>query len=322
MVITAPAGYRQMEILQLEHFLAVVDEGTFTRAAERVFRTQPAISQSIKKLEEEIGAALLIRGLTDVSLTEAGKLLVDYARRIIALRDQARRDLGNLKDLKRGSLEIAAYESAAVYLLSNPLHQYLRLHSGIRIALHRCSLDEVPRLVLNGSAQIGFVKEPPVSQELEYVEAYTDEIVVVASPRNELVSVENISINDLDKYPIVLHQQSKTIQRMVLDVFEKYRVRCNVVAELCNFENIKQFVQANVGIAVVPRITVENELKENTLVELPLGALNRKRSVLMVFRPNYLPESAKELVNIMQQLGHRRLRQESCLPQASSPSLA
>ena len=84
-----------MDLLQLEHFLAVVEEGTFTRAAERVSRTQPAVSQSIKKLEEEIGGQLFARDLHDVSLTEAGKTLLEYARKMVRARDDAMRDLGS-----------------------------------------------------------------------------------------------------------------------------------------------------------------------------------------------------------------------------------
>lgn len=116
-----------MELLHLEHFLAVVNEGTFTRAAESVYRTQPALSQSIKKLEEEVGALLFVRDVNDVSLTEAGKHLVDYARRMLDLRDEAARHLMELKNLKMGSLSIAAHESAAVYLLPGPLRDYFRL---------------------------------------------------------------------------------------------------------------------------------------------------------------------------------------------------
>ncbi len=311
-----------MELLQLEHFLAVVDEGTFTRAAERVFRTQPAVSQSIKKLEEEIGTPLLIRGLSDVSLTAAGKLLVDYARQMIALRDQATHHLYDLKNLKVGTLEIAAYESAAVYLLPRPLRQYLRLHGDIRVALYRRSLDEIPRQVLNRNVQIGFVKEQPTSHELAYVDAYTDEIVVIASPRNELAIRKEVSMSDLDGYPIVLHQQSKTIQHMVLGVFKRNRIRCNVVAELCNFENIKHFVQSNVGLAIVPRITVEADLEQKTLVELRLVELNQKRRTLMIFRSDYLSDSARELVRIIQEFDQSRAPRGGPLARPRCRSLA
>ena len=114
-----------MDLLQLEHFLAVVEEGSFTRAAERMSRTQPAISQSVKKLEDEIGAPLFARDVHDLSLTEAGKILVEYARKMVRARDDSMRDLGALKSLKTGTLTIAAHESAAVYLLPAPLRQYL-----------------------------------------------------------------------------------------------------------------------------------------------------------------------------------------------------
>src|SRR5580765_4013028 len=100
-----------MDLLQLEHFLAVVEERTFTRAAERVCRTQPAISQSIKKLEEEVGAPLFARDVHEVSLTEAGRVLADYARRMVHLRDEALRQVTELKSLKAGTLAIAAHES-------------------------------------------------------------------------------------------------------------------------------------------------------------------------------------------------------------------
>jgi len=92
-----------MDLLQLEHFLAIVEERTFTRAAERVSRTQPAVSQSIKKLEDEIGAPLFARDVHEVTLTEAGRVLADYARRMVHLRDEAMRQVSQLKAMKAGT---------------------------------------------------------------------------------------------------------------------------------------------------------------------------------------------------------------------------
>src|ERR687893_2875265 len=99
-----------IELLQLEHFLAVAEEGSFTRAAERACRTQPAISQSIKKLEEELGAPLFSRDLHDISLTDAGQALLVHARRIISERDSAVRTIGSLKYLLSGTLNVASNE--------------------------------------------------------------------------------------------------------------------------------------------------------------------------------------------------------------------
>jgi hypothetical protein len=122
-----------MDLVQLEHFLAVADERTFTRAAERVFRTQPALSQSIKKLETELGTSLFVRDNGDVSLTEAGRILEDYAHRMLKLRDDASRSITQLQNLETGRLSVAAHESAALYLLPNAILQFLQLFPDVKV---------------------------------------------------------------------------------------------------------------------------------------------------------------------------------------------
>lgn len=152
-----------MDLLQLEHFLAVAEEGSFTRAAERVHRTQPAVSQSVKKLEESIGVSLFARDMPELTLTEAGRTLVDYARRILKLRDDAMRQVGELHSLNSGNLTIGAYESAAVYLLPGPLRRYFHQFPGIKVGIYRSRLDEIPRQVMDREIDVGFVKDEQYS---------------------------------------------------------------------------------------------------------------------------------------------------------------
>jgi DNA-binding transcriptional LysR family regulator len=289
-----------MELLQLEHFLAVVDERTFTRAAERVCRTQPAVSQSIKKLEEEVGAPLFARDLHDVSLTEAGKLLVTYARRMVGTRDDAVRELGLLKNLKTGTLTIAAHESAAVYLLPSALRCYLDRFPDIKVGIYRSRLVDVPRQVLDREVHVGFVKDDPGFHELKSVEVHSDEMILVASPRHPLASRSGVRVRDLAGERFVLHHLCSATEQMILRLFEEHATRCRIVAELWSFENIKSFVQAEVGVAIVPRITVGQELHDGTLVRIPLQELNIKRRTLMIYREQgYLSESAHELIKIV-----------------------
>src|SRR5688500_16140467 len=144
-----------MDLLQLEHFLAVAEEGTFTRAAERVGRTQPAISQSIKKLEDELGMQLFARDLHEVSLTEAGEALVEYARERVRARDDGLRRLGSLERLSTGTLNIAAHESAAVSLLPAGLRHYLRRFHDIRVGVYRSRLADTPRQVVEREMHVG-----------------------------------------------------------------------------------------------------------------------------------------------------------------------
>ncbi|HEV3139808.1 MAG TPA: LysR family transcriptional regulator [Vicinamibacterales bacterium] len=289
-----------MDLLQLEHFLAVVEERTFTRAAERVGRTQPAISQSIKKLEDEIGAPLFARDLHDVSLTEAGKVLVEYARKMVRARDEAMREVGALKTLKTGTLNIAAHESAAVYLLPAPLRAYLTRFPDVKVGIFRSRLTEIPRQVLDREVDVGFVKDEPGFRELKSIDVHVDEMVLVASPAHPLVGRQKVRVRDLGGEQFVLHHLCSTTEQKILKLFDEHSTRCRIVAELFSFENIKSFVLAEVGMAIVPRITVAQELREGTLIQIPVTELHMPRRTLMIYRDQgYLSEPARELIKIV-----------------------
>lgn len=289
-----------MDLLQLEHFLAVVDERTFTRAAERVGRTQPAVSQSVKKLEDEVGAPLFARDVHDVSLTEAGRVLADYARRMVNLRDEAMRQVAGVKALKSGTLSIAAHESAAVYLLPAALRAYLRKFPDIKVGIYQSRLAEIPRQVMDRQVDVGFVKDEPAFHELQSVEVHADEMICIASPNHRLAAKQPVSVRDLEAERFVLHHLCGATADAILRLFEQHAMRCRVVAEVWSFENIKSFVQEEVGLAIVPGVTVRQELAEGTLVRLPLRELAIPRRTLMIYRDQgYVSDSARELIKVV-----------------------
>ncbi len=289
-----------MDLLQLEHFLAIVEERTFTRAAERVSRTQPAVSQSIKKLEDEIGAPLFARDVHEVTLTEAGRVLADYARRMVHLRDEAMRQVSELKAMKAGTLKLAAHESAAVYLLPAPLRAYLQQYPDIKVGIQRTSLAEIPRRVMDREVDLGFVKDEPAFHELQFVEVHTDEMMLVASPKHTLVSRTDVSVKDLADEPFILHHGCTATADMILRLFDQRATRCRIVAELWSFENVKNFVHEGVGIAIVPGVTVKQELRDGSLVRVPLRELAMPRRTLMVYREDgYLSKPAAELIKLV-----------------------
>ena len=289
-----------MDLLQLEHFLAVVDEGSFTRAAERVFRTQPAVSTSIKKLEDEIGSPLFVRGTTDLSLTEEGKALVESARRMLKLRDDTLGEIRKIRNLSSGNLSIAAHESAAVYLLSKPLREYFKSFPDIRVGIQRKRLEDIPGSVLDREVDIGFVKERPPAQGLSSVLVHLDTLVLIASPRHPLATGKPVTMEQLEREPFILHHHCSTTEQKILRIFETRGMRCNIAAELWSFENVKEFVLNDVGLAIIPGICAAQELRSGTLVRLPLQDLNLVRETFMIFRnQSYLSESSQQFIRMM-----------------------
>jgi DNA-binding transcriptional LysR family regulator len=289
-----------MDLLQLEHFLAVVEERTFTRAAERVCRTQPAVSQSVKKLEEEVGAPLFARDVHEVSLTEAGRVLADYARRMVNLRNEAMRQVSELKELKAGTLAIAAHETAAVYLLPAPLRTYLQKFPDIKVGIYRSRLNEIPRQVMDREVDVGFVKDEPAFHELQWVEVHADEMVCIAAPNHPLAARGHVSVRDLGAEQFVLHHLCSATAEKILRLFDQYATRCRIVAELWSFENIKSFVQEEVGLAIVPGVTVRQELRDGSLIRVPVRELTMPRRTLMIYRDQgYVSDSARELIKIV-----------------------
>jgi DNA-binding transcriptional LysR family regulator len=289
-----------MEFLQFEHFLAVAEEGNFTRAAERVCRTQPAVSQSIKKLEEAIGVALFVRGSHEVALTEAGRTLVDYARRMLKVRDDAMRSLAAQRNLDSGTLSIVAHESAAVYLLPGPLRRYFEQFPQIKVGIHRSRLDEIPRQVMDREADIGFVKERPAFHELQSVLVHRDEMVLIASPGHPLARRAQVTVKDLGAEPFVVHHLCSSTEQKILRLFEAHGTKCRIAAELWSFENVKHFVRQDVGLAIVPRVSVAQELAVDALVEIPVEGMHMPRETYMVFRDRIsLSPPARQFIDVV-----------------------
>ena len=167
-----------MEISQLEVFLAVAREGGFSRAAEKLYRTQSAVSQAIRKLEAEIGEPLFDRSTRDGVMTDAGNVLQEYAERLLNLRENAREALGELRELQKGKLVVGANEFTALYLL-RVLAEFRRLHPAIRIVVQRSLGSQIPDDLRRHNCEFGVLTYDPQDPELASVVVYSDELIFV-----------------------------------------------------------------------------------------------------------------------------------------------
>src|SRR6266576_5209120 len=176
-----------MDISQLEVFLAVAREGGFSRAADKLFRTQSAVSQAIRKLESEIGEALFDRSSRDGLVTDAGRVLQEYAERLLNLRENAREALVELRELQKGKLVVAANEFTALYLL-RVLAEFRRLHPMIRITVQRSLGSTIPDDVLRHTVEMGVLSYDPQEPRLRSIVVYLDELTFVVPPNHPLAS--------------------------------------------------------------------------------------------------------------------------------------
>jgi DNA-binding transcriptional LysR family regulator len=272
-----------MELHQLETFLAVAEEHSFSRAAARLHRTQPAVSQVIRKLEASVGETLFDRAAHDGSLTAAGVLLHDYALRLLALRREASSALGELKSLERGSLQLAANEYTCMYLLP-AIDRFRREFPHITVAVHRMLASHIPAELNLRTFEIGVISFHPDPVEFRTIAVYGDSLAFVVSPSHPLAGARHVSIKDLGKEVFIAHNVASPLRRKVLEAFQRYRTPLNMDVELPTIEAIKRFVAMGNGVALVPHLTVARELQTGDLVRVPVDELEVKRVLRLIIR--------------------------------------
>ena len=272
-----------MELSQLEVFLAVAREHRFSRAAEKLFRTQSAVSQTIRKLEDELGEALFDRSSREGVLTDAGEVLYEYAERLLNLRQDAHESLAGLRELQKGKLVIAANEFTALYLLP-VLAEFRRLHPMIKITVQRALGSRIPDDVLQHSAELGVLSYKPEEPRLHSVVTYLDELVLVVPPKHPLASAREVSIRQLGAESFVAHIVSSPYREKVLQTFQKHKTPLHMGLELPTLQAIKQFVAMGNGVAFMPEISVEAELTRGELVRIPVRELHVQRKLRLIYR--------------------------------------
>jgi DNA-binding transcriptional LysR family regulator len=272
-----------MELSQLETFLAVAEERSFSRAALRLHRTQPAVSQVIRKLEESIGESLFDRAARDGSLTAAGILLRDYALRLLALRREAASALGELKSLERGQLHMAANEYTCMYLLP-AMHAFRREFPHINMTVHRMLASRIPEELNLRTFEIGVVSFRPDPAQFRTIAVYGDSLAFVVSPNHPLAGADRVSINDLGQQDFIAHHVASPLRKKVIEAFQRYRTPLNMGIELPTIEAIKRFVAMGNGVALVPHLAVARELETGDLVRITVDELEMKRILRLVHR--------------------------------------
>lgn len=294
-----------MDLASLQVFQTVVRERSFSRAAEKLYRTQPAVSIAVRKLEDWVGQPLFVRGAGARTLTDAGVLLSEYADRMLNLREEIRKGMQELRGLERGQISIGVNESS-IHALLPALDRYRKLHPGVQIRVHRVFSRDVPREVMNHHLDIGVISYLPEERELEAVEFYRDSLVMIVWPGHRLSKRRDVNISELGQETFVAHIVESPYRQRVVQMFARHRIPLRMEMELPTIESIKRFVEMKRGVAIVPQMCVEREVAAGALRQLRIRQMRVVRKLYLVYRRDRpLTAAAQEMVETIRRKARR-----------------
>ncbi len=290
-----------MDLAALRVFLAVVEEGGFSKASEKLLRTQPAVSLAVQRLEGELGEKLIDRSRRELLLTDAGEVALDYARRFESLRQQFLNALEELRDVAGGRLTIGANESSTLYLLQH-LRAFRKQYPRVSVRVQRSLSSRIPEQLLAGTLELGVISYEPGHRQLRSRVIYTDHLAFIVSPEHPLAARRSVSIRELGLETFIAHNVVSPYRQVVLRTFQEHRVPLHMDVEMPTIETIRKLVQRNEGVTFLPRMCVEQEIGQGSLQEIEVPELREvKREIRVVFpRQRQLSRAAQAFLGLLE----------------------
>jgi DNA-binding transcriptional LysR family regulator len=271
-----------MELYPLHVFLTVATEKSFSRAAEKLLRTQPAVSLALQRLEQELGEKLINRSGKELILTDAGRTVIEYARRFQSLELELENSLAELRDNSAGRLLIGANESATMYLLHH-IERYREIYPKIKVTVRRSLSSRIPNELLDGNLELGVISYDPADERIKSKVIYTDSLVFVVSPKHRLAHRKTVSIEELGAETFIAHNVLSPYREVVVRTFRERKVPLGIDVEMPTIETIRRLVQNNLGVAFLPRMCVEQEIEQKALCEVRVKEMHLERKIRLVY---------------------------------------
>src|SRR5215813_4182994 len=272
-----------MDFDQLETFLEVARLCSFSRAAEKRFRTQPAVSSQIRALEEEVGARLLDRSGGKVSLTASGKLFLKYAEDAIEARKAVCIAIAETERIPRGEIVVGANEGTCLHVLPEVFAEFKKNYPDVSVGIKRADYAKTLDSVIDNSVDFGVVSLPVTDPRLTVVPIHRDELVVIAPPRHPLARLKSVTIEEVGAFPLLMPKSGHTRDALE-NLFHERRMKPQISMELDSSELLKRFVAADVGVGFIARSNVSEDVKAGALVAVTLSDVSIRRDLALVFR--------------------------------------
>jgi len=272
-----------MDFDQLETFLEVARHTSFSRAAEKRFRTQPAISSQIRSLEEEVGARLFDRSGGKVALTAAGKLFQQYAEQTLDSRKTMLVTLAEMERVPRGEIVVGANEGTCLHILPEVFAEFKKLYPNVGVQISRLERAKIMESIIDNSVDFGVVSAPVDDKRLTVVNIHRDELVIIAPPGHALSRMKQAAIADVVPFPLLLPKIGRTRDALE-NLFHDRHLKPKISMELDSSELLKRFVAADVGIGFIARSNVMEDVKAGVLAAIAVADASIRRDLALVFR--------------------------------------
>lgn len=272
-----------MDFDQLESFLEVARHNSFSRAAEKRFRTQPAISSQIRALEEEVGARLFDRSGGKVALTGAGKVFQQYAEQTLDARKNMLVTIAEMERVPRGEIVVGANEATCLHILPEVFAEFKKLYPEVGVQISRLERAKILESIIENSVDFGVVSTPVADKRLTVVNIHRDELVIITPPGHPLSRMKQAAIAEVVNYPLLLPKVGRTRDALE-SLFDERRLKPKIAMELDSSELLKRFVAADVGVGFIARSNVVEDVKAGVLCAIPLADGSIRRDLALVFR--------------------------------------
>jgi DNA-binding transcriptional LysR family regulator len=294
-----------MTLEDLRVFVTVAAERSFSRAARKLRRTQPAVSQAIRRLEDSCGERLIERASRDGRLTDAGDLLLDYAARTLRLIDEASGAVADLRDVKKGRVLIGANEGG-VHAVLPVVAAFHTRYPAILVDIRRLAARQMAQEVLLRSVDFGVLTFNPADPELLSVLLGTDEFVLLVRPGHELAGRRQITMEQMGRQPVIAHNDPSPARERVLRLYEQRHTALNIRMSLPSLDGIKRAVEMGLGVALLPRRCAVTELASGQLIAVGVPELRAPRQLRLVYRRDGdLSHAALAFLEIARQVAGR-----------------
>src|SRR5580765_5800074 len=288
-----------MDLTALRIFLTVAEERSFSRAAAKVHRTQPAVSQAVKRLEDDLGEQLFDRSSKSGTLTDAGRVLQNYGQRLVRLAEETESAMRELRDLRRGRVLIGANE-AAVHTLLPLMARFRQRAPHLTLDVRRVPARQIAVEVQQGSLDFGALTFHPAEAGLLEVPVGSDELVLLVHPAHALAGRRQVTMDQLATEPVVAHNDPSPARERVLRLFEQRRIALKMVIALPSLDGIKRAVELKLGVALLPRQCATTEIASGRLVGVPVTGISRRRQVSLVCRKAHRSHAANAFLEVAQ----------------------